>query len=382
MKTDRWTRFAGVSLTLGILLRAYFIVATPFDRPVEIGKLSAYGDEPAHVAYTMHLLENGELPAFITPITEETGAAPSFENYQSPAYYVLHALSCRAVGADSIEGVVLAGRILSLCFMLLSIPVACKIATRIAPGAAMTACAVIFLSLSPVMVRFSALCGNETLLWLASGVIVLSYLRDEERQAPRSLLLLAVVSALGVYVKLSALLLLPLLFVRSGTRFRTQRKTSIGVVLFFVLLVAPVFLRNKLVFDSFLPLTAGFGLPLFRIPGPDFLAFSFRSVVFPWSEFWKGWIGVLVMAPALLVLVRACWSGAFRPPMRLWSSWLSLSALAAYLLLNFQYHQAEGRYLFVAWPVVVAGLQPISTSANGPFIMIASLTLPYLLFVF
>ncbi|MCC6477016.1 hypothetical protein IT157_08170, partial [bacterium] len=82
-----------VVAAIGLALRVLFLINTPIDQPAKIGELSCYGDERAHVEYTRQIIETGRLPRSATAITNEA-QTPDFENYQSPAYYVVHAGVC------------------------------------------------------------------------------------------------------------------------------------------------------------------------------------------------------------------------------------------------------------------------------------------------
>ncbi len=117
-------------------------------------------------------------------------------------------------------------------------------------------------------------------------------------------LLFGLLATLGLYTKLSILLLLPLPALALWRSPRCLMPLA-SLYLFIVAATLPVWLRNLHEFGALLPLTAGFGTPAWRVPGPASAAFAFRSFIFPWWEFWRSAVGLLFMAPLSLFLLDA-----------------------------------------------------------------------------
>jgi hypothetical protein len=373
--------FLVVVAVIGLTLRTIFLLYTPIDQPESIGILSSYGDERAHVEYTLHILRTGYLPRTSTAITIES-VVPAFENYQSPLYYLLHAGVCKALGVESVRDVTLCGRALSLLFGVLILWIAWKILKLMGGVWHSTEWAVIFtcLALSGVLVRFSTLAGNDAFFWLCSGFCCYSLLKLPNDRNARTLTLLLLCLVCAFYVKLSALLLLPSV-VFQVVRSRTDTRLLLPLALAAVVLLSPLFLRNLRDFGSLLPLASGFGESGWRLPNFDSLFYAIRSGVFPWNEVWNNWLGLALMLPALAVF-SAVFVKWLRRPALDWHTILLGSALLAYVILNLQYDQAEARYLFVAWPVILP-----SVFAQGrrskllPYAAAVSFCLPYALFL-
>ncbi|MBK6766994.1 MAG: glycosyltransferase family 39 protein [bacterium] len=371
----------GLLLVAGLALRVYFLIATPYHEPARIGALSAYNDEPAHVAYTLHILETGKLPSAGEPITRSlTAVRPTFENFQSPLYYMIHSGVCRSIKATTERDVMLTGRVLSLLCMVGIVWTAHTITRQLRTNGGNWIVMLTVLTLSGVFVRFSTQSGNEAMAWLLSGLVMLTVLRLDERANARPLYAMAILFVLGVYTKLSLLILLPVIALAIYESGKALPRVAWMATVFILIGVSPLMIYNIAVFGSAIPLAIGFGAPIWRWPTFDTVLYLVRSSLFPWSELWRSWIGVLLMSPALICI---SWL-TVRAMVRRTASWslaLLLSAAAAYLWLNLRYDQAEGRYLFVAWPAAVPVLA--STQINAPvvFMTVAVFTLPYLLFV-
>ncbi|MBK8130449.1 MAG: hypothetical protein IPK53_16615 [bacterium] len=379
-----WREALIIALAFGLVVRVALIFQTPFDQPVQVGKLSAYNDEVAHVAYTQHILRTGSLPSNGEPIADWlAGGTPSFENYQSPFYYILHALACKLVGAGDADAIAFVGRWLSLACWIGILVVAWQLCDELVGGrgGAIHSATIILLSLSGVMARFSTQAGNEALAWLVAGVISLACLRSLEVRRPSTLAAIATLFVIGLYVKASLLLVAPFvlytLFIvsdKSPARFALT-------LLAMAIALAPLAWRNVEHFGGFLPLSAGFGAALWHWPSATFLSYFTRSAIFPWSELWGGAKGGVLMLPGL-VLLTAVVGGIFRrrvqsPLMMLFA----LTVLCGFLWLNLRYDQAEGRYLFVAWPAIAIGIANLPVRLQSPWLFLLIFTLPYLLFV-
>lgn len=364
------------------MLRVYFLIATPYHVPEVVGELSAYNDEPAHVAYTLHILETGKLPASIEPITKSLRSQrPSFENYQSPLYYMIHAGMCRTFGITSEKSVMYCGRVLSLLCMAILTWLVFLLTSEFKLTQLQSLLAISFAALSGVFVRFSTQAGNEAMAWLFAGIVVLAFLKLINRIHPRPLFALTLIFAAGIYVKLSLLLLAPLVMLALVLSIREIPRSALFATVVLSVITIPLFIYNNSVFGSPIPLTSGFGEPSWRLPNLETGMYFARSLVFPWSELWRSWLGLVLLLPALIVtLWFASLALAARVPLR-WCLILVATVLLAYIGLNTRYDQAEARYLFMAWPALLPAVSTVNLSLRWTVTAIASLILPYMLFV-
>ncbi len=372
-----------VALVLGLLLRIVFVLETPFNKPVQIGTLSAYNDEAAHVGFTVHLLEAGSLPRTVAPITSEyQEELPTWENYQSPLYYILHSLACRALKVSNSQAVAEVGRWLSVLFMFVTIAVAMRILASLGKAVSnrTAALAIIFLALSGVFVRFSTLSGNEMLAWLIVGWLAWAFVEHERYASTRNLSWLMIAFILGVYVKLSLLIASPLIAIALVKSYRLAPSKAVIAGLYLIVGCMPLALYNHFTFGSAIPIAAGFGNAAWQMPGVSSFLYAARSAIFPWSELWQGWKGVLLFIPASVFVAIVFVSALSKP--KSWQFALTLSALVGFVWLNFRYAQAEARYLFVAWPGLLLGFQFSLARFISPWTLLLALLLPYTLFVF
>lgn len=373
-----------IAIVVGLVLRIVFIFATPFNEPERVGELSAYNDEPAHVSYTRHIVHTGTLPREISPITSKSnGDLPTFENYQSPLSYILHAIACKPFNVRDSESIAAIGRWLSLLYMVLAFTLAVSILNELGRLASSASRAVflIFIALSGVFVRFSTLAGNEMLAWLMIGWIVLAYLNHERYASSRNFYWLIIAFILGVYVKLTVLLTVPLLALAIVKAYRSEHSRAVIGLIYVLSACIPLAAYNYFMFGSALPLSTGFGAAEWRLPDLSTLIYAARSSVFPWSELWRNWLGLALLAPALLGIGWICINVLKSFRSSLWAYTIFATSIAAFVWLNMRYNQAEGRYLFAAWPALIIGIEALPVKLRSPWLWIVTLLLPYLLFV-
>ncbi len=378
----RLTRAAWFAVAVGVALRVYFIFQTPIGGDSARHQLSAYNDEIAHATYVSYIVEHGDLPGQVEHI-QESGALQRghFENYQPPLYYGICALVALATRAVGLEDITQVGRWLSCVAGMIILLLWIEVTATLALPASAASSGVIFLSLSGVMVRFGSMATNESLAWLCVGGIVLSALRIERfGWSSARVVALTIWIVLGLWTKLSILLALPLPLLALNFPQTAQRSKYItGWAILALLLTLPVWFRNVHEFGSLIPLGAGFGNATWRIPDFTTLAFAIRSFVFPWHEFWQGWLGFLFMLPLIMMFGWAVMRSGVR--------WiyarskllvlLAAIAIAGFVFLNVQHNQPEARYLFIAWPAIA---MLFAASQHADSIRIAALLAPYALF--
>ena len=382
-------RFAiplSIALVAGAVLRIYFVLVTQIASESVDGQLSSYNDELAHGNYVLHLLETGNLPQNVEPIDAENALRRgNFENYQPPLYYPVVAGLSSTLGKSSLADVIGVGRFLNTVFFLGILGLLILIGKELALPSVAISLGAIFLSLNGVMVRFSSTATNEALFWLFGGVMIWTALkiwRSGLWLTSTAVFFAASVGAL--YTKLSAILLLPLLAI--VVLKERKARTFFLVCATYALILAvtlPLWFRNVHEFGSFFPLASGFGSSLSTVPGFSFLTYAVRSFVFPWQEFWLGWIGLVTMLPLILFAILSAANKRvigtlIREPV-LGSA--LLLAIMAFLWLNFHYDQAEARYLFAAWPVLTLLFTGLSDRPRAPLLLTLALLLPYTLFL-
>jgi hypothetical protein len=375
------------ALILGLALRVVLILLTPVGGASEAGRLSSYNDEIAHVHYVQHLLLTGRLPGRVESVEEEGALTRGeFENYQPPLYYVVVASLCTVFATHHVAGITFTGRFTALSCSLLMLWLLLRFAAVLSLSPAHRAAIVIFWALNGVMVRFASTAGNDPLFWLSAGSMILAALQIEKKSKAdfRNALAFAVFAVLGLYTKLTILILLPLLPVAFA--YRRPRAWVVKSVLVFLMVLAvslPIGWRNLHSFGSFLPLSAGFGQPHWRLPHLLSVAYAIRSFFFPWSELWRGVLGLALMAPLILLSCAALISAQqlrlfLRSPALTWALMLTF---IAYLGLNLRYDQAEARYLFAAWPTLAVLLTVPPRTELACWLLLPVSLLPYALMI-
>jgi hypothetical protein len=375
-----------IALTVGLILRIYLALGTPIGSASVPGHLCSYNDELAHGTYAYHLLQSGTLPLHVESI-QSAGALDrgNFENYQPPLYYLILAGLCSTLDLSNLEQVILAGRLINCVLSLAMLALFVVLSKELALNRGAVTLGFMFVSLSGVVIRFSSTATNEVLFWVFAGLVIWTAVRIWHSGLQlSSLAVFVAASVAALYTKMSAILLLPLLLVFLLKRRDTQTTVmTVAAYLTILVLTLPIWFRNVHEFGSLIPLSAGFGVPTRATPDVRFVAYALRSFVFPWQEFWRGWLGVVTMLPFLIYLLlssagRAVVETLIRQPVLL--SALLITGLA-FLWLNFRYDQAEARYLFAAWPVLALLFSGLPDRARSAPIMLAVSLLPYILFL-
>ena len=375
-----------LSLLAGIFLRLVFSFATPIGGPSIAKQLSSYNDEIAHSNYVLTFIETGHLPKNIEPI-DNNGALErgQYENYQPPLYYCTLASIGKVFNLQTLDQITLLGRLFGLVVFAGLIYIYRLFMSFFREDNAIFLTGLILLSLSGVLVRFTSTVGNDPLFWFFAGGMILASLhiwRDE--LSFKWLALFTVFTILGIYTKLTSVILLPLLLI-AVSKGKHRNKWSWSSLAYIVIFVStlPIWYRNITQFGALLPLSTGFGNPEFRIPGFYLLFFAFRSIIFPWSEFWHGFTGLIVLiVPALTLLyfsLKAKNTRYLKNPILISAG---LLAFLSFLWLNLQYDQAEGRYLLSAWPLGCLIFSFVPSKPMLLWILLISLLFPYLLFLF
>lgn len=374
-----------IALICGVALRFFFVFSTPIGGSSVPGKLSSYNDELAHANYVLYLLEHYALPTQIEAIQQDGALQRAvYENYQPPLYYMMTAVLAGVFDSKSLNHIVILGRLLNLLLLVGIVLVYVRLCSYLPIAPLAIGAGLIFISLGGVWVRFGSSLGNDPLFWLFGGIVVLFLLRMNRDKSDRKTIILVVLTiALTLYIKLTGLLLLPLLFAYERKQRLEMREMLIRVFILsaVIVLTLPIWLRNVQYFGGILPLSAGFGVPHWHWPGVDVLTYGVRSFVLPWSEFWKGVVGLLLILPPLVYFIigiaRKSSVEHIKIPMLLM---LLMVVLLGYLWLNCRYDQAEGRYLYAAWPVIALLISSPITNRAKQWIFLVVWSLPYSLF--
>jgi hypothetical protein len=375
-----------VAVAIGIVLRVLFLALSPLEGDSVVGRLSAYNDESAHFNYILHIVKHGNLPGMGDSISENVKAA-TFENFQSPLYYLLCAPFVALWQRVNPSSGYFAARIVSLIASIALVPLAFFIARMFDLEQTVAASVAMVTAVLGSLVRFGSLVSNDALCWLFGGLAVYFWLKMErDARTSRYFVLWSVAMIAGVFTKLSALLLLPLPFLSSFLERKWKQSLGRLVCSLVVLLVAtPIWLRNIHDFGSLLPFAAGFGTPgTEQTSWLSVASYASRSLFFPWQEFWEGWLGGLLVLASILVCAYLTLSSihplqSLRFPVHYLL--LLIASLGGFIWLNFHYFQAEGRYLLISWPAWVIAIGAGGRSEVRQWILLGALLLPYLLFV-
>jgi hypothetical protein len=383
--TRVWTASVFMAIVLGLAFRVVLAVLTPVGSASIPGVLSSYNDELAHANYVMHIVEHGSLPGQVESIQGEGALTRGrYENYQPPLYYLLVAGISEVTGVHDLSGIVFIGRFLGIILCAGIGIVYLRIARALNLDGQIASAGLIFIALSGVFVCFTSTLSNEPLFWLlAGGMIHVSFRIHQEGLRATHWMVFAAVACLALYTKLTAILLLPLPLLTLRKRNARLLVAFAGMYCLILVCAFPLFLRNAYTFGSLLPLNAGFGEPLGRFPDANTAVYGIRSFIFPWAEFWHGWLGLMFLLP---FCVYCLWVFARRNGWQILSSQpvlliAMIIAFASYLWLNTRYDQAEGRYLFSSWPALPILLIGSPRSTNSLWLLVAVMLLPFSLFI-
>lgn len=375
-------RTAFVSLiALAIAIRLFLLVWLHAGYGVH-GVLEGLNDEPAHFNYVKALAYERRIPVQTQhAFMPDAFLDAQFEYYQPPLIYVLCAPLVVALGENA---GFYASRALSFLFGLLSLLVLDRVLARIGCSEAARRLAVVFMALLPMHAYFTVAVSNDALCWLIALLLthqLLVVLGGSEGGAPRRRfsvhVRIGLLLAAGMLTKSAILIFFPATLAvyawvawraRDGSLLRgALTALAIGVVL-----PAPWYIRNLLVYDSLFALEAGFG-PLH----PDRASFvsQVQMVIGTVRYFWmpmshipgggtvhdlRAFDGALFIAHLLLglwLLIRQR-----RDPGVLLITGILLLAVAAHVALNLKWAEAEGRFLLpAAAAIAYFFVQPLLT---------------------
>jgi len=374
----RAQRRSGVRGVLVFICIAYAAIAAAYAITIPFGQAP---DESAHLPYITYIADRGSLPVF-------RPGGGSYEFHQAPLYYLLAVpafLIGRAIGpgreyiAVRLFGILLG--LLAICFTYLLAREFCPARPWLALASAG------FVAFLPMHLALSASVTNDIAAEIPFAVglwQMIVAMRDGWRW--RRVLTVGIACGLAVLMKSSGLALLPVAWLavavgprESGARPRLLRLAALTAV---TLLICGWWLaRNWALYGDPLAWRA-FSQAFAHNPhpsdliGPNLSAFNYVLWVIGWTfaSFWgvfgtwaKGITPVSMptwLYLGLAALTAAAGVGATLEARdaRAWEAWRRRAAwvlgaavllvAASFVRFNVAFFQAQGRYLFLALPVV------------------------------
>lgn len=276
-------------MALAVALRVLFATQLPFGQTVRY-RLEGFNDEPSHYNYVRYLIKNKELP-----VLEVSGRAPDafihneFEYHQPPVYYLLVAGVDRVLGG---EVGIIAGRLLSVLFGVLTLPVIAAIFRRMGAGAGLQSAAMLFWALFLSHVYHTSVVSNDGITWLWAALItrqaiVFAQARPSRRWVDHPLALVMLLGT-GLWIKSSMTIFVPVVLIAAYLAYRrTSRRAELitggGIAAGSAVIAFPWYLRNVRVYGSLLNLELVNGPPIHQLWEPaTFIKFCKVAI----SNFW------------------------------------------------------------------------------------------------
>jgi 4-amino-4-deoxy-L-arabinose transferase-like glycosyltransferase len=365
---------------LAFICIAYVALAAWYAASIPFGQAP---DESAHLPYVAYVADHGALPIF-------RAGVGSYEYHQAPLYYAA-AVPAYLIGRAIAPGheylaVRLFGILLGLgviCFSYLLGQVFCLGKAWLTVGVAG------FVAFLPMHVALSASVTNDigTEVPFAAGLWQMSVaMRDG--WSWRRVIVVGVLSGLAVLMKSSGLALLPVawLAVLLSGRESGARRTAVRIAGLTIAMLAVSgwwFVRNWILYGD--PLAWGAFMETFKgaptrhsAPWQSLSTFNYVLVVLGWTfaSFWGvfgTWKPAAFMPTwgvymPLAVITAAGLAGLWLELVdgRAWDRWRKRAAvvltvafvlvLASFIRFNLSFFQAQGRYLFLALPVIAIAL--------------------------
>jgi hypothetical protein len=364
-------------------MRLLFLVVAPLGKEVSY-KIEGLNDEPAHLNYVKYLAEYHRFPVQ----TESTRSVDAFkhnvfEYYQPPLYYLLCAPVYPILGE---KRTLYWGRALSFIFGVITLLVMINIFRLLHFGGTHLFLSVAFIAMQLSHIYFCSMLSNDSLSWLISIVIVNLLLRKITSDIPKlsTDIWIGVLLATGLLVKSSLAMLLPVyVVVLIADYFRQGRKFPVcqsAILLVTIIIVAPWYARNYLLYNSIFAFEVGFGptdvsyLHLKNIHtalNATIKCFFFPMQHVPVTMKFKliNYAGVALVMTHVGLIFRHLVT-LFRTE-RVYRVLVLIIALVvvSYVSLLTKWFNAEGRYLFTALGPIVLLLFPtgIQGMASGRY---------------
>jgi len=208
-------------IAIAIAIRLVFVMVLPVGQTVAFG-LEGLNDEPAHIKYVDFLTEQKCFPVQKHHAREKDSFSRNeFEYYQAPLYYVAGAVAGIIVGK---ENTVLACRLLSFVFGLLTLWTVYKICTALSVVGAARQATTCFAALLPTHAYFSSVVSNDSLCWLFSALCILVLIKQcmpavKQWRPIKVGVVFGLLLGIGMLVKASIVVFVPVAVLFFGMRY-------------------------------------------------------------------------------------------------------------------------------------------------------------------
>ncbi len=224
-------------------------------------------DEKAHLSYIQFIAENKSLP--IQPDVFDFDRN-DYEYYQPPAYYLAMSLFYsfgNFIKFSELSNIIMI-RSISVILWVFAFVATWLIIKRLQLENNFSEIFLMaFVSLLPSYMFISSMINNDNLITCLAGIIFLIAIQSNDKITIKETILLASFAALSFLTKYTGVLLLTFLFVFfiskvdwKEIKFSSIRPMIIAAVIV-VLILAPMLLRNKELYGSFIPLSVGAHFP-------------------------------------------------------------------------------------------------------------------------
>lgn len=360
-------------LSLAIIIRLIYVFLLPPTQTVSF-RLEGLNDEASHLNYVHYLAQNKSFPVQRHHAREKDAfVVNEFEYYQAPLYYVIGA------GLDLVVGnanALLACRLLSFLFGILSLLVIRRIFSAASLSAAAGNGAMLFAALFPPHAYFCSVASNDSMSWLVALLMTLELVRmcspadaPQARSPLRSGAYFGLLLGIGMLTKASLFLFAPVAAAVFVWLFFTRREPgrlySLAAMLFIAAVLAgPWYLRNLRMYGSLFAFGVGNGPPQFFLFAPQqfvrFVKIAVYCFWFPMQHAPPSHAVAAMIGFELLVLgINICLFVSYMIRKRrvaLWEAVLGLLLilnLAAYVNYNLHWDNADGRFLFPSLAVLL-----------------------------
>ncbi|MDP8205867.1 MAG: hypothetical protein P9L92_04310 [Candidatus Electryonea clarkiae] len=352
--------YAFTALLTGIILRLFIVFFAPVHEVPS--SIPAFNDETSHRNHVIFRSVVNHTPAQRLSATDAYALERGEVEYsQPPLYYIF------AAGILNLSRSTILLRIISLTFWLLAL----FLVTRFAPNERMRAPLLLAGGLLGVGMIPSATINNDSLLALVTAAIYAQTACAVKKETTLiTLMNLGMLAALGVWVKISALTLLPMIMLAGYLGTSGTRKRKLIAVLFILAvtfwMTIPLWYSRISVYGSPISVSMSAGDAVFK--PRDAIVSAIYSLLCPWMELWASY---LVKIPCILFILALVISGItlflalirrkksifnesgadIRRILIIWSTG-AIFGVTAWAFYGINYHQVDTRLLLPAAPAL------------------------------
>ena len=270
-------------LGFALSIRLAYVFLLPLGQHVS-HSLEGLNDEPSHFNYVHYLAKYKQFPVQLHNVQDaDAFVRNDYEYYQPPVYYILGAVLELLFGKGYS---LIACRLISLAFGILSLLVIKKICSRVGFPQSLGHGVIIFAAFFPTHAYFCSVVSNDSLSWLFALVLILettaiktpSLLIQSKRMWFFGLRV-GLLLGLGMLVKSSLFIFYPVMVVVFLYLYYVSKNALwLGVMaasLFFsILLAGPWYLHNMRLYGSLFASEIGNGAPQITLfSGEQFIRF-------------------------------------------------------------------------------------------------------------